>query len=136
VVKIDLTSNIQKQLANATDFATKRKLVKDYIMTELRGKYNAKDGVEIAIGTVSAKKYSNVMTDTKIKVAPHLAEAIQQSIFIGFGNERKNHEYIGKWAYYECDLDVGGKVYVGRLNIAIMNNEESMLYDINPIKEK
>jgi len=130
-VVIDLNADIQKRFDNATP-NEQRKIVKDYIMDNLRGKYPTNDGIEVAITGTTAKKYTNKAPVSKLRVAPELARLIQQSTLSGVVDAK--HKSFDKFMYYDVKFSIGNETYSGVLNIGVSNNGDAILYDLNQIK--
>lgn len=133
VVKIDLNTDIHKKLTASKDINTKRKIVLDYILNNLRGKYPTSDGRIVAVERLGAKKL--VMgNELKIKVLPELANLIMASRFKNIIDVK--HRHFKQMAYYDVSFEVENITYEGILNIGIRENKEATLYDLNPFNAK
>ncbi|MCX4361782.1 MAG: hypothetical protein OSJ74_00120 [Clostridia bacterium] len=132
-VEVDLTADIQKQFDNATP-KERSKIAYRYIMDNLRGKYPAHDGLEITISSVGADKMSHTTHLEKIRVLPELARLIQAGRARGVINVE--HKKFDKMAYYDVAFKVGKDYYRALLNVGILKDGVSTLYDINPFNKQ
>jgi hypothetical protein len=132
-IEIDLSAKIQKQLDNAANAKEQRKIMYDYILEYLRGEYRALDGRNIAINKGSADKITHRASIVKLRVAPHLGELIKIGQFIGLVDV--THKKFKQFAYYDVFFKVYDKWYLGRLNIGVRENEESVLHELNKLEE-
>ncbi len=133
IVKVNLDSDIQKQLDSATP-KERQKIAYRYIMDHLTGKYTARDGREISISSVGADKITHRNIDVKLRVSPELATLIKTSKFEGVVDVE--HKRFAKMAYYKTMFQLGNDTYVGTLNIGIRSNGDSTLYDLNPFNKQ
>jgi len=134
VVKVDLSSKIQKAILEASSPSERRKLAYRYIMENFAGDHKTSDGRVITINSITAGKMTYDDHPIKIKVSPQLADLLQKSEFSHMGElskERKDN--FVKFAYYNTDFDINGTMYKGQLNIGITNSNKAVLYDIKPI---
>jgi len=134
VIKVDISTELQISISDATNPNAQRKFVFDYILQNLRGKYNTTDGREVVISSKTAKKYTNKADELKLRVAPYLDEMLMNAKLINI--VYAEHASFEKFAYYETFFENNGKSYVGLLNVGITIENESILYDLRPIKEK
>ena len=80
VVNIDLSSDIQKKFDNATP-KERTKIAYNYIKSNLRGAYKARNNVEINIHESTANKISHTLYEPKIRTTPQLAEIINKGVY-------------------------------------------------------
>lgn len=133
IVDVDLTADIQKKFDNATP-EERRKIAFDYIMDNLRNKYPARDGRQISIEKVGAKKIKNTLYEPKIRVIPELAYLIQSGQFDSIRDVE--HKIFKQFAYYKVAFRIGDHKYNALLNVGIRENGDSTLYELNKIVEK
>lgn len=134
IVKVDMTTDLQKAISEAKTPYEDRKVVFDYIMNEMRGVYISCDGIEITISSRTAKKYVNNAFEAKLRAAPHIIEMLQHSEFVCIVDA--NHKRYSKFIYYKTNFDVDGKIYSAIINVGIASGNKAILYDINQIKEQ
>jgi len=136
-VEIDLSADIQKQMDNAADAKEERRIALDYILQKLRGEYRTSDGRIVIISTLGAKKITSGNAPlTKLRTTPHLAEFIECGQFRGLIDaEPKKHDRFKQFAFYDVIFKIGNNWYGGVLNIGILKNCESRLYDLNPFEK-
>jgi hypothetical protein len=131
-IKIDLTTDIQKQLKNATH-TERRDIARRYIEDNLKGNYTATDNRIVIISNKTAKKYSNKPTDIKVMTVPYLAVLIEQSVLIEVVDSKpeKDRMDFDKFAYYRASFEIDGDIYVGRVVVGINTpNKSATLYDL------
>ena len=133
IVSVDLDSDIQKKLDGITP-NEQRKIIFDYIMENLRGKYPADDGREIAVSGVTADKYTNKAPEIKLRAAPEIESLIKAAKLDNVVDV--THSKYKQFAYYNVAFQVGKDVFEGKLNIGIQKNGVATLYDLNPYNEK
>ena len=133
-IKVNMDTDIQKQLNDATTSKERQRLVFRYIMDNLRGQYSAPDGRTVAIERVGADKMTYQDIPIKLRVCPSLAEMIQagQFQYIVKAEEKKNQRFK-EFAYYKVNLQMGDEFYSGLLNVGIRENGSSTLYDLKPL---
>ena len=136
-VDVDLSANIQKLLDNAADAKEERKIALEYILEKLRGEYRTSDGRLVVISVLGAKKItSGAAPLIKLRTAPHLAELIESGRFSDLIDaEPKKHDRFKQFAFYDVIFKIGDNWYGGVLNIGILKNNESRLYDLNPFEK-
>lgn len=138
-VEIDLTSDIQKQLDNATPEG-RAKIAYKYIMDNLRGKYPTKDGREVPIERLGAKKMSHTLYEPKLRATPELGKLLQSGQFMGEENAIKEngekHKHFDRFVYYKVSIKIGRENYSAILNVGIRPNNTCTLYDINQFNKK
>lgn len=132
VIKVNLSSDIQKQFDKATP-KERQKIAFDYIMKNLRGKYPTHDGRIVAIERVGADKMTHSFDERKIRVLPELKSLIDAGRLRGVIDVQ--HKLFSQMAYYDVEFAIGKTCYKTRLNIGIRKNGDSTLYDIKPIED-
>lgn len=136
-VAVDLSAEIQKQLDNAADAKEERKIILQYILKYLKGqKYLTPDNRLVEINRVGAKKITHGASLVKLRVAPHLAELIEIGEFkeLSVAKPDKKHNFK-HFAYYSVIFKVTDQWYKGTLNIGVLENGESRLYELKPFRE-
>ena len=133
IIIVDLDADIQKQFDSASD-TERSTIAKKYILDNLRSDYMTNDGLEVIISGKTARKLAHTLYEPKIRVSPHLGEAIQCGVFeyVKESDKPREDEFV-KFAYYRVYFDIGGKIYSGLLNIGIDKGGRGTLYDINPL---
>ena len=136
-VEIDLSADVQKQMDNASNAKEERRIALDYILQKLRGEYRASDGRFVIISTLSAKKITSGNAPlTKLRTTPYLAELIESGRFRDIIDAvPKKHDRFKQFAFYDVIFKIGDNWYGGVLNIGILKNSESRLYDLNPFEK-
>jgi len=133
VVKIDMTTEIQKAITDAKTPNEQRDIIFDYIMNEMRGVYKTGDGVEVTISYRTAKEYTHNAIEVKLRIAPQLAEILKHSEFIGIVDAE--HKRYKKFMYYKTNFDINGKIHSAKINIGITLGNKAVLYEINQFRE-
>lgn len=140
IVKVDMNSEVQKQLDTAKTPKERQTIAFRYIMDNLRGKYPTGDGRTVAIEKVGADKMSHTFNETKIRVLPELANLIEAGDLEGVVEAKKEsgepHKLFTHFAYYKVAFQIGDNRYVGRLNVGIRKDGSSTLYDLNPFNKQ
>lgn len=134
IVEINLDSDIQKQFDNATP-KERSKIAYKYIKDNLRGHYQAKNGIEILIQESTANKISHTLFETKIRTTPQLAELIKTGKYIKT-EKSEGHKLFNRFVYYEVNIKIKNIVYNALINVGVNNRQECVLYDINKFLEK
>lgn len=119
VIKVNLSSDIQKQFDKATP-KERQKIAFDYIMKNLRGKYPTHDGRIVAIERVGADKMIHSFDERKIRVLPELKSLIDAGRLRGVIDVQ--HKLFSQMAYYDVEFAIGKTCYKTRLNIGIRKN--------------
>ena len=133
IVSVNLDTDLQKKLNGATP-NEQRRIVFDYIMENMRGKYPAQDGREIIISRKSADKYVQNATEIKLRTAPELGDMIAAGNLVNIVNA--DHKTFKQFAYYSVSFEVGDRIYDGLLNVGIHENGVAALYDLNPFNPR
>ena len=140
IVEVNLDTDIQKKLKNATTPKERQELAFRYIMDNLRGRYPARDGRIVAIEKVGADKMSHTFNEIKIRVLPELANMIEAGELEGMVVAKKDngqpHKLFTHFAYYKVLFQLGDHRYIGRLNVGIRKDRSSTLYDLNPFNKQ
>jgi len=136
-VEVDLSVEIQKQLDSAADAKEERRIILQYILKHLKGKkYRTSDNRLVEINRLGAKKITHSASLIKLRVAPHLAELIEIGEFQELAGAKPNKQHNFKhFAYYNVIFKVAETWYRGTLNIGVLENGESRLYELNPFRE-
>ena len=129
-VDVDLSAEIQKRLSNAADAKEEERIVRDYVLRELRGEYHTPDGRIVDITRRGAKKITNGAPVIKLRVTPYLAQLIETGRFQRIIDA--NHKTYKQFAFYDAVFKIGNNWYGGTLNIGVREDDTSSLYDINP----
>jgi len=132
-VYVDLTKDIQNKIDAVETIREKRRVAFMHIMDNLRGKYPASDGRIVEINRRSANELTFKAPEIRLHVTPELESIIRAGQF----KEIKPAEHGGfkDFAYYEVVLKVGDDYYSALVNIGIMPNGDSVLYQINKFEE-
>lgn len=137
IVKVDLSSDFQKQFDAAKTPKERQTIAFCYIMDNLRGKYMTSDGRTVAIERVGADKMTYRDNNIKLRVCPSLADMIKAGEFQYIKQaEEKNNPKFKEFVYYKIKLQVGKDRYVGLLNIGIRADKSSTLYDLKPLHKQ
>ena len=133
VVKINLDTEVQKQLTAAKTSKERQQIAFRYILDNLRGQYQTSDGRTVSIGRVGANKMTHNDKIEKLRVTPALAEMIKAGEYdhSAPGEEKKNKKFE-EFAYYKVRVKVGKEIYQGMLNVGIRKDGSSTLYDLRP----
>lgn len=134
VVKVNLDSDIQKQLTAAKSQKERQKIAFRYIMDNLCGKYSAPDGRTITISSVGADKITHKDINIKLRVSPYLADFIRLGEFQGIKDVE--HRKFVKFAYYKVTFELNDERYTALLNVGVRSDATSTLYDINPFQKQ
>lgn len=133
IVEVNLDTDIQKKLKNATTPKERQELAFRYIMDNLRGRYPARDGRIVAIERVGADKMTYQDHYDKLRVCPALAEMIKVGEFDHISKaEDKLNKRFEEFAYYKVRVKMDKEVYNGILNVGIRKDGSSTLYDLRP----
>lgn len=132
-VEVDLSTKVQKQLDSAISAKEQRKIMYSYLCEYLRGEYCASDGRTVVINESSVDKITHRASLVKLRAAPHLAELIEVGSFICMVDAI--HKKFKSFVYYNIIFKVSDKWYLGKLNIGVRANEESVLYELNKLEE-
>ena len=135
VVKISMNTEFQKAICDAVTPKEQRYFVSCYIKTNLIGKYMTGDGRIVVINGTTADKFTHLAPEIKLRVVPRLRRLIRTGQLINIV-DTPGHKKFCKMAYYRVKFSIYGVVYVGDLNIGIMPNGTSTLYDLNPFNLK
>lgn len=137
IVKVDMVSEVQKQLDNAKTPKERQNIAFRYIMDNLRGQYTASDGRTVAIERVGADKMTYKDNKDKLRVCPALAEMIKAGEYDHSAKgEDKPHKKFEEFAYYKVGVQMGDEIYNGMLNVGIRKDGSSTLYDLRPFKKE
>ena len=136
VVKVDLNTQVQKQLDAAQTPKERQNIAYRYIMDNLRGRYTAPDGRTVAIEKVGADKITHRDIRIKLRVCPALADMIKVGELEGISSatDKRNPKFV-KFAYYRVPFQFGNEKYTGLLNVGIRADGSSTLYDLNPFEK-
>lgn len=133
VVKVNLDSDIQKQLTAAKSQKERQKIAFRYIMDNLRGVYSAPDGRTVAIERVGASKITSIDRRDKLRACPALAEMIKAGEYDHSARgEDKHNKKFEEFVYYRVRVKMGDDIYKGLLNVGIRKDGSSTLYDLRP----
>ena len=132
IVNIDLSADIQKAFDNASP-RERTKIARSYILNNLRGKYLAKNSIEINITRKTAKEITNATYEPKIRVSPELANIITVSDFIA--TRKATHGKFNRFLYYKTLLRIKDKKYSAILNVGVDKDNNCVLYDINQFEK-
>jgi len=133
VIIIDMDTDLQRAITDAGTPNDERKVVRFYILDNLRGKYITSDGRCVVISSKTADKYTNKANKIKLRAGQHLDTMLLRSKLINIVDVV--HDSFEKFAYYETCFEIDGEKYVGMLNVGITSENESILYDLKPFKE-
>ncbi|MDR2728902.1 MAG: hypothetical protein LBB56_07195 [Chitinispirillales bacterium] len=136
-VDVDLSAEVQKQLDKAANAKEERKIIFQYILKYLKDKkYLTTDNRFVEINRLGAKKITHGASLIKLRVTPHLAELIEIGEFQELVEAKPDKQHKFKhFAYYNVIFKVADTWYKGTLNIGILENGESRLYELNPFRE-
>ncbi len=134
IVKVDMNTQIQKQLNEAQSPKERQKIAYRYIMDNLCGKYATQDGRTVTISSVGADKITHKDIEVKLRVSPHLADFIKAGELVNVKNVE--HKKFVKFAYYKVLFRLGDDTYTGLLNVGIRADGSSTLYDLNPFNKQ
>lgn len=137
IIKVDMNTQIQRQLNEAQSPKERQKIAYRYIMDNLRGKYTAPDGRTVSIEKVGADKITHRDIKVKLRVCPALADMIRagEMVCITTATDKQNPKFV-KFAYYKVPFQFGEDKYIGLLNVGIRSDGSSTLYDLNPFKKQ
>jgi len=136
IIKIDLDTEIQKAITNAMTRNEQRKVMRFYILDNLRGTYTARDGRKIVISNSTADKFTHNASEIKLRIVPYLVEMIKTSTFKNIVSAYKTRPDFEYFAYYKTSFELNSKIYVAEINVGITAIGESTLYEVCPIKEQ
>ncbi|MDR2090817.1 MAG: hypothetical protein LBP62_04100 [Clostridiales bacterium] len=134
-VEVDLSAEVQDHFNKAQTAEEQRKIAFDYIMKNLRGKYPTNDGRIVEVYARGADKMTHNAPIVKLRVIPELGNLIRAGKYIGT-TKKVEHKIYERFAYYDVTVKIGSDFFEARLNIGILGNGVSSLYEINPIKNK
>lgn len=109
-IKVEMNSELQMAISKVNNPNEQRKIVFDYIMNNIRGKYITKDGREVAITRKTASKYTHDANETKLRATPELANMIMQSESLGVVEAQ--HKIFAKFAYYKTIFQVDNQLFM------------------------
>jgi hypothetical protein len=117
----------------------RRKLVKEHIMTKLRGEYLTNEEIIVMVSRATATKYISYVDGIKAKVTPQLAELLEEGEIFKIekginddGTPRADFDYF---LYYNVKFKIDNQVYDGVLNVGLnTQNNSATLYELNSIK--
>ena len=135
-IVVNLDTDIQNQfdVASPND---RQKIARKFILDNLRSDFVVKDNQAIMITYKTAKKISHTLFEPKIRIAPYLVEALKIAKFEYIADSDKTrNDGFDKFVYYNVKFDIGGRLFLGLINVGINTKENSYtLYDINPLHE-
>ncbi len=132
-VEINLNSEIQKQFNNAKP-KERATIARQYILDSLRGKYPTNDGLEVYISRKTAKEITHTTYEPKLRATPQLVDLIKNGVYIK--EEKATHGTFERFIYYKVKLSIKNIVYTAYLNIGVIKQNISTLYDINQFNEE
>jgi len=134
VIIIDTNTDIQRAISDAETPNNERKVVFEYIMSEMRGVYLSSDGIDITISARTAKKCTSHATEIKLRAITKLDEMLTHCEFDEIVEAK--HKRYSKFIYYKTNFEIDGKRYSAIINVGITNGDKAVLYDFNQIKEQ
>lgn len=143
--------NVPAEIANEHDLAKKQKLASQLIRSRWAGKVIDEDGVRAFVNGRTAHEYAHpakpvseaVMRD-KLDAASELEAIVATSTNPRIepdGKDGHSHDGVREWEYRDAMIQVGSRVYSGKVNIKVLEKENAngehlrLLHDFTDMKD-